>query len=61
MEEKLDQILRNQEIILQCLGQIYQEVSKDHFLEDYTANLAAQLTEIMLGHNIVRQQYGSKN
>ena len=39
---------------MQALAEIYKEVNKDRFLEDYTANLAAQLTEIMLGHNIVR-------
>ena len=54
MEEKLDQILRNQELILQLLTQIYKDVNKDHFLEDYTANLAAQLTEIIFNKNIIR-------
>lgn len=31
------------------------ESSKSQFLEDYAANLAAQATEIILGHNIVRK------
>lgn len=37
------------------LQQILKESSKSQFLEDYSANLAAQATEIILGHNIVRK------
>lgn len=37
------------------LKAIYQEVSKSDFAEDYVANLAAQMTEIILGHNIIRK------
>ena len=55
MEEKLDQILLNQATIMQMLKAIYQEVSKSNFAEDYAANLAAQMTEIILGNNIVRK------
>lgn len=36
-------------------GQNSVESSKSQFLEDYSANLAAQATEIILGHNIVRK------
>lgn len=35
--------------------QILKESSKSQFLEDYSANLAAQATEIILGHKIVRK------
>lgn len=55
MEEKLDQILLNQATIMQMLKAIYQEVSKSNFAEDCAANLAAQMTEIILGNNIVRK------
>ena len=39
---------------MKALAEIYKEVNKDRFLEGYTANLAAQLTEIMLGNKTVR-------
>lgn len=55
MEEKLDQVLLNQATMMQMLKAIYQEVSKSNFAEDYAANLAAQMTEIILGNNIVRK------
>lgn len=29
--------------------------NRSQFAEDYAANLAAQMTEIILGHNIVRK------
>ena len=45
---------------MQMLKAIYQEVSKSNFAEDYAANLAAQMTEIILGNNIVRKKHGSK-
>lgn len=40
---------------MQMLKAIYQEVSKSNFAEDSAANLAAQMTEIILGNNIVRK------
>ncbi len=40
---------------MQMLKAIYQEVSKSNFAEDCAANLAAQMTEIILGNNIVRK------
>lgn len=40
---------------MQMLKAIYQEVNKSNFAEDYAANLAAQMTEIILGNNIVRK------
>lgn len=55
IDEKLDRILCNQEVMLMYLQQILNESSKSQFLEDYAANLAAQATEIILGHNIVRK------
>lgn len=55
IDEKLDRILWNQEVMLMYLQQILKESSKSQFLEDYSANLAAQATEIILGHNIVRK------
>ena len=55
IDEKLDRILWNQEVMLMYLQQILNESSKSQFLEDYAANLAAQATEIILGHNIVRK------
>lgn len=55
IDEKLDRILWNQEVMLMYLQQILKESSKSQFLEDYSANLAAQMTEIILGHNIVRK------
>ena len=55
MEEKLDKILLNQQVILLYLRQILQDTNRSQFLEDYAANLAAQATEIILGHNIVRK------
>lgn len=54
-EEKLDKILLNQQVILLYLRQILQDTNRSQFLEDYAANLAAQATEIILGHNIVRK------
>lgn len=42
-------------VMLMYLQQILKESSKSQFLEDYSANLAAQATEIILGHNIVRK------
>ena len=54
MEDKIDQILKNQEVIIQYLQAIYAKVS-DTFTENYAANLLAQITEMMLGHNTVRQ------
>lgn len=55
MEEKLDKILFNQSIILNLLLQIQAKVNESQFAEDYVANLAAQMTEIILGNNIVRK------
>ena len=55
MEEKLDQILTNQALIVKLLLQIQSKVNESQFAEDYVANLAAQMTEIILGHNIVRK------
>ncbi len=55
MEEKLDQILANQALIVKLLLQIQSKVNESQFVEDYAANLAAQATEIILGHNIVRK------
>ena len=55
MEEKLDKILLNQQVILLYLRQILQDTNRSQFAEDYAANLAAQATEIILGHNIVRK------
>lgn len=55
IDEKLDRILWNQEVMLTYLQQILNESSKSQFLEDYAANLAAQATEIILGHKIVRK------
>lgn len=55
IDEKLDRILWNQEVMLMYLQQILKESSKSQFLEDYSANLAAQATEIILGHKIVRK------
>lgn len=52
IEDKLDQILQNQALIVRMLAQIY---NKSQFTEDYAANLFAQMTEIVLGHNIVRK------
>ena len=52
---KLDKILLNQQVILLYLRQILQDTNRSQFLEDYAANLAAQATEIILGHNIVRK------
>lgn len=54
-EEKLDKILLNQQVILLYLRQILQDTNRSQFLEDYAANLAAQATEIILGHKIVRK------
>lgn len=54
-EEKLDKILLNQQVILLYLRQILQDTNRSQFLEDYAANLAAQMTEIILGNNIVRK------
>ena len=54
-EEKLDKILLNQQVILLYLRQILQDTNRSQFLEDYAANLAAQATEKILGHNIVRK------
>lgn len=54
-EEKLDQILLNQQVILLYLKQILQDTNRSQFAEDYVANLAAQMTEIILGNNIVRK------
>jgi hypothetical protein len=55
IEEKLDQILLNQQVILLYLKQILQDTNRSQFAEDYAANLAAQMTEIILGNNIVRK------
>lgn len=55
MEEKLDKILFNQSIILKLLLQIQSKVNESQFAEDCVANLAAQMTEIILGNNIVRK------
>lgn len=55
IEEKLDQILLNQQVILLYLKQILQDTNRSQFAEDYVANLAAQMTEIILGNNIVRK------
>lgn len=55
MEEKLDQILANQALIVKLLLQIQSKVNESQFVEDYAANLAAQMTEIILGNNIVRK------
>lgn len=52
---KLDKILLNQQVILLYLRQILQDTNRSQFAEDYAANLAAQATEIILGHNIVRK------
>lgn len=52
---KLDKILFNQSIILNLLLQIQSKVNESQFAEDYVANLAAQMTEIILGNNIVRK------
>lgn len=51
-EQKLDQILWNQEIILMYLKQILKDTNREQFTEDYAANLFAQMTEIVLGNNI---------
>ena len=53
--EKLDKILFNQSTILKLLLQIQSKVNESQFAEDYVANLAAQMTEIILGNNIVRK------
>lgn len=53
--EKLDQILLNQQVILLYLNQILKDTNRSQFAEDYVANLAAQMTEIILGNNIVRK------
>lgn len=53
--DEITQFLLNQATIMQMLKAIYQEVSKSNFAEDYAANLAAQMTEIILGNNIVRK------
>ena len=55
MEEKLDQILANQALIVKLLLQIQSKVNESQFVEDYAANLAAQMTEIILRNNIVRK------
>lgn len=55
VEEKLDKILLNQQVILLYLKQILQDTNRSQFAEDYAANLAAQMTEIILGNNIVRK------
>ena len=55
VEEKLDKILLSQQVILLYLRQILQDTNRSQFAEDYAANLAAQMTEIILGHNIVRK------
>lgn len=52
IEDKLDQILQNQALIVRMLAQIY---NKSQFTEDYAANLFAQMTEIVLGNNIIRK------
>lgn len=59
--DKLDDKTRWELIPLDCLediARVYTEGAKKYrsqFLEDYAANLAAQATEIILGHNIVRK------
>lgn len=45
----------NQQVILLYLKQILQDTNRSQFAEDYVANLAAQMTEIILGNNIVRK------
>lgn len=55
IENKLDTALRNQEIIMSWLYSINLDINKSRFVEDYAANLAAQYTEILFGHNIIRK------
>lgn len=45
----------NQQVILLYLKQILQDTNRSQFAEDCAANLAAQMTEIILGNNIVRK------
>ena len=44
MEEKLNQILKNQEVIIAYLIEILKQ-NKNQFTEDYAANLLAMMTE----------------
>lgn len=55
VNEKLDKILKNQEYIFMLLLRILEDTNRSQFAEDYAANLAAQATEILLGHNIIRK------
>lgn len=55
MNDKLDRILKNQEYIFMLLFRILEDTNRSQFAEDYVANLAAQATEILLGHNIIRK------
>lgn len=55
IEDTLNQILMNQQIILLYLKQILKDTNKSQFTEDYAANLFAQMTEIVLGNNIIRK------
>ena len=50
--DKKDDKTRWELMPLDCLEDI---ARRSQFLEDYAANLAAQATEIILGHNIVRK------
>lgn len=45
----------NQQVILLYLKQILKDTNKSQFTEDYAANLFAQMTEIVLGNNIIRK------
>lgn len=55
VNDKLDKILKNQEYIFMLLLRILEDTNRSQFAEDYAANLAAQATEILLGHNIIRK------
>lgn len=55
INEKLDMILQNQSYLFLLLQKVLKDVNKSQFVEDYVANLAAQVTEIVLGHNIIRK------
>ena len=48
-------IIANQALIVKLLLQIQSKVNESQFVEDYAANLAAQMTEIILRNNIVRK------
>lgn len=52
VDEKLDKIIKNQELLFTWIYQLQKDIKASRFAEDYAANLAATFTEIMfLGRN----------